>query len=1041
MKTHPAAGIGVSPSRETGAASNRSILPDMRTNCRRRWLIQTHAALAAGLCVFFSPGEVQADTVKAYRSRIELPTYSWEPAVPHPYFRGTDKVNIYPYPMMDNLSRAKTNRPWRTVVLENDYLRVTFLPDLGGKIFEVIDKTTAQPVFYVNHVVKPGLIGQCGAWSSGGIEWNTGPQGHTVSAMQPVEVQILPTAPDGSRSVAVGELERIYHTRWTVVVRLRPGRSFLEEDIRIYNLTETVRPYYFWNCTAVPNTPGFRFIYPMTLGTDHAETKFFQWPMDQGKDLSRGTNYQDASSIFAWFCDQDFFGSYDDTAERGVVSVANHHQVPGKKAWTWGQGSFGRMHQMDLTDKDGPYNEVQTGPLLTQGEVGRLDPHEGVSWQEWWYPIHGLGGFTFANRDLAANAGMEGGKLRVRVLATGVWRKAEVSVRKSSSLIAAATCGLSPRIPADLRLSLDGAGEPLQIEIRTERQVLASFRLPLALPARTPPAKREVPGTATELAQAGWQDYLFARFPEAASQFTKALELDARCANARAGLAYVKRDSDPAAAAAEARKALAADPDNGLARIAVAGAEYRLGNESTAIDDAWAAALDPATAVAGRALAAKLLLRRGDWGGVGRAISEVGPWQADPVCRNRLALALFENGEPRKATELARVNLAVEPLDPFAQSILWLAGSEVPSQKLADLVSGKPAAALDLAIDYAELGQERIALRVLDTFCPDRGPVADPLVLYWRAYLAERIEPSASGKQNIRTLLQRAQTLPTTGVFPDRHETVPVLRRALELNPDDGSATLYLGHLLFALGRHTEGRDLWAKAAQLGAAPAVAWRALGMAALNLDGDAESAAKLLARGHDADPSDAIIARDLARVWLGLADKSEAAERKRSLLVEARKTLNEASAAGRSRSDFVTLLARTQNRLGEFAETARLLDSVRITVWEGVHEAHDLFEEAHLALGKGHLEAGQANEALREFDRALEYPDNLATGKLEETRDAHIHFLRGNALSALGQKQAAVEAWKRAAEEPGSKDEKKEAARAKAREALDATFHSP
>ena len=85
-------------------------------------------------------------------------------------------------------------------------------------------------------------------------------------------------------------------------------------------------------------------------------------------------NYQDASSIFAWHCDQDFFGSYDDGVERGVVSYANHHQVPGKKAWTWGQGGFGRMHQMDLTDNDGPYNEVQTGPLLTQGEVGRLDP-------------------------------------------------------------------------------------------------------------------------------------------------------------------------------------------------------------------------------------------------------------------------------------------------------------------------------------------------------------------------------------------------------------------------------------------------------------------------------------------------------------------------------------------------------------------------------------------------------------------------------------------------------------------------------------------
>ena len=81
----------------------------------------------------------------------------------HPYFRGTDKVNIYPYPMLDFLSREKTNRTYRTVVLENDYLRITFLPELGGRIHEVIDKTTGQPMFYVNHVIKPGLLAQCGA--------------------------------------------------------------------------------------------------------------------------------------------------------------------------------------------------------------------------------------------------------------------------------------------------------------------------------------------------------------------------------------------------------------------------------------------------------------------------------------------------------------------------------------------------------------------------------------------------------------------------------------------------------------------------------------------------------------------------------------------------------------------------------------------------------------------------------------------------------------------------------------------------------------
>jgi len=126
--------------------------------------------------------------------------------------------------MLDFLSRDKTNRTYRTVQLENEYLSITILPELGGKIHEVRDKTTGKPMFYVNHVIKPGLIGQCGAWTSGGVEWNTGPQGHTVSCLQPVDVLILPPAKDGSRSVAIGETERIYGTKWTVVVTLRPSR-------------------------------------------------------------------------------------------------------------------------------------------------------------------------------------------------------------------------------------------------------------------------------------------------------------------------------------------------------------------------------------------------------------------------------------------------------------------------------------------------------------------------------------------------------------------------------------------------------------------------------------------------------------------------------------------------------------------------------------------------------------------------------------------------------------------------------------------------
>lgn len=990
-----------------------------------------------GLVLGAAVGWAQAK-VQASRGQLKLPTYPWA-AVPHPYFRGTDNRNIYPYPMLDFLSRDRTERSYRTVVLENEHLRIIFLPELGGKIHEVIDKATGEPMFYVNHVVKPALIGQAGAWTSGGVEWNTGPQGHTVGCMQPIEVVILPRGSDGSQAVAIGETEGIYQTRWTVVVTLRPDRSFIEERIRIYNPTPTIRPYYFWNCTAVPNTPGFRFIYPMTLGTDHGAERFFHWPMHEGKDLTRGTNYQDASSIFAWHCDQDFFGSYNDDLDRGVVAYANHHQLPGKKAWTWGWGSYGTMHQMDLTDDDGPYNEVQTGPLLTQGEVGRLDPGETLEWQEWWYPIHRLGGFTYANRDVAVNAAIEGGAVRLRILGTADWGTVTVRALSSGRTVSQGVTTLNPRRPAQLELAFEPASGPANIEIQADRQMIAAFALPLALPERQPPAKPAPAQTATELAQAGWQDYLFAHFTAAAGRFQKALDQDSKCVSAHSGLAYLRLDADPAAAAQAAQAALAVDPNCGLARLALATAAERLEDDTLALTAAWQAALEPATAVAGRALAARLLIRQGRTAEAVSALSDAGPWQADPTCRNLLAFALLDRGDKAAALDEARQNLQVDPLDTFAHAVLWLARPGARGLQLGELIQTKAQAVLDLAATFVELGQDAIALRVLaDFYCgaePAQG--AHPLPFYWAAHLAHRLGQSGAATR----YLSAADAVPADLVFPHRFASLRVLEWACGHRAADGRARLYLGHLCFHLGRHARGRELWRQAAELGTQPVIAYRALGLASLTLDQDSKAAAGLLTQANTADPTDAIVARDLARVLFTLADQADAAEPKRQLWVRARDILAGAFAQGQGRSDFVALLARAHTLLGDYAETARLLDSVRITIWEGAREAHGLFEEAHLFLGDQHLEAGRATEALGEFDRALEYPANLATGRLEHAREAHIHYRRGNALAALGQHERARAAWQLAAEEAPSSDARKEASRAQAAEALRRTATTP
>ena len=835
------------------------------------------------------------DEVRASRGEIALATYPWA-AVRHPYFRGTDELNIYPYPMLDFLSRDRTNATYRTVVLENEYLRITFLPDLGGRIHEVLDKATGQPVFYVNNVIKPALIGQCGAWISGGVEWNTGPQGHTVASMQPLDVVILPRAKDGSQSVAIGETERIYGTKWTVVVTLRPGRSLIEERIRIYNPTETVRPYYFWNCTAVPNTKGFRFIYPMTLGTDHNALEFFQWPIHEGKDLTRGTNYQDAASIFAWHCDQDFFGSYNDDLDRGVVSCANHHQLPGKKAWTWGWGSYGTMHQMDLTDDDGPYNEVQTGPLLTQGEVGRLDPCEAVEWQEWWYPVHGTGGFTFANTNLAVRAERKGAVLSLSVMGTAVWKNVALSLwLPGLHGLMETRCDVSPRAATVLDLGLPDElvrEERFYIELRHGKVQLARFPLPLDLPKREPGKKLPAFESATGFAQAGWQDFLYARYFDAEKHFRKALDADPHSVSARVGLAYLRLDSDPEAAGREAETAVESAPDSGLARYVRAVAADRMKDRTTALDEAWKATLDPATAVPGRALLAKLA----GPAEVVSALTAPGPWQSDPQCRNRLAFACLKLGDTSKAIALARLNLAVDPLDVIARSLLWLAGADADKPSLDELLEGNPHTLLDLIAAYADLIQDdwEPLHRILEHFWAKADAPSHPMAARW----AQRISWRYPVSREFAAKITRTLEVPTAReVFPHRIQTVEILRDTLEHKPQDGETTLCLGHLLFHLGRHSEGREMWKKAVELGAEPAIAYRALGMAARTLDRDLPSARHWLEKAANADPGDAIVARDLANVLFALADKAGSEVDRQALTTQARDRLKAAFDQGK------------------------------------------------------------------------------------------------------------------------------------------------
>ena len=188
-------------------------------------------------------------SVRTWEDTVTLPTYPWYDDV-NPAFRAYDDVIYYPYTRQDHIAKSKTPRAYRTIHIENEYLSLTCIPALGGRIHSVRVRHLDEEMFHRNDEIKPALIAMRGAWIGGGIEWNPGPHGHTVTILSPVDV-VAQRHRDGSASLVIGNMEKMFRTRWTVRLTLHPGRSCLDEEIRIYNPTDSVKPYYFWNCTAL----------------------------------------------------------------------------------------------------------------------------------------------------------------------------------------------------------------------------------------------------------------------------------------------------------------------------------------------------------------------------------------------------------------------------------------------------------------------------------------------------------------------------------------------------------------------------------------------------------------------------------------------------------------------------------------------------------------------------------------------------------------------------------------------------------------------
>lgn len=321
---------------------------------------------------------------------------------------------VYPHPVCEGVADVKTEREYKAIILENEYIYVMILPELGGRIQRLLDKTNGYDAVYYNKVIKPALVGLAGPWISGGIEFNW-PQHHRPSTFDPVDYSIEKRE-NGSVTVWVGETEKMFHTKGMAGFTVYPDKAYLEIKGQIYNPTDRPQTFLWWANPAVSVNENTQSVFPpdVTAVMDHGKRDVSKFPIADGvyykvnyapgTDISRYKNIPVPTSYMAHHSDYDFIGNYDHGKKAGLLHIADHHVSPGKKQWTWGNGDFGQAWDRNLTDENGPYIELMTGMFTdNQPDFTYLKPYEEKSFTQYFMPYKDAGAVKNASLDIFLN--------------------------------------------------------------------------------------------------------------------------------------------------------------------------------------------------------------------------------------------------------------------------------------------------------------------------------------------------------------------------------------------------------------------------------------------------------------------------------------------------------------------------------------------------------------------------------------------------------------------------------------------------------------
>lgn len=938
---------------------------------------------------------------QAIVEKIWLSTYPAPQAVSHPIFAESrvhqrSSGNPYPNQVVCDVNRDTPEMKEYTVVrLENDYLRLLLLPEIGGRIFEAYDKVNDYYFFYRQHVIKPALIGLLGSWISGGVEFNW-PCHHRPSTFMPTDYSIEYDE-RGAATVWMSEHEPLDRMKGMVGVRLAPDEAAIDTLIRVYNRTPERHSFLWWENAAVPVNKEYRIFFPHDVRyvQFHYRKNVTTYPLasglyngirigDNSVDIRLHRNTIQPTSYFCGETKREFFGGYDAGKQRGVVHVANRHLSIGKKMFTWAYNQLSHSWEHALTDTDGEYAELMAGSYSSnQPDFGWLEPYETKTFSQRWYPIGAMG---------VPDAAQQGAA--VRFAENGVWLQTTKPLKNGMLLCGGETHNVSAQPCQPVFVPCNPSTEVI---LKTaEGQVLLADKLmpaddtiiPDPLPALPPLGEG---GSAQDLYIQGLHVDQYrdpAVRPDA--YYREALCRDPKHIPTLLAMAEYEWKNGRDEMALEYAQRCRAEmtvwnyhPESGRLDYTLGLILEGLGREDDAYDayyraywnlDARSRAMTRIAALDGRRQNYEKMLEH--------AREALRTDSDNALARAALVVALRHQGKDGEAAAALETSLAMDAQDMLARTLHSYYEGDVR------FINGRKSdpcqLALDVAFDLLQLGEKECAVALLDA-------LNEPVVMtaYTRAAILGL--DTDGGK----AAMQQAETLDFGHTYPTRAGEEAVLRAVIKHAPQSGKAVFGLGCLCYHHRNYQEAYDLWKSLCQREPENSQAMRCLGMVCYSHMERKHEGYALLRRALALNPSDAHLTWETAHVMIKLALPPQ----------EVIDFLN-ASPVCDARDDLAVEHARALNLAGKWTEVLELMTKRTFIPCEGgEHSVAEQYMFACHALGRAALHNGNVEKALAHFRAAQVLPDNLGAGMWNEVLLVPHRLYEGICLKQMGHEEEA------------------------------------